>query len=75
MSRFLSEAADFTDVPPPPQTIDDLVRALGIADAPAPQRRSAIRQWLRANTPTPLLAAGLELSGYLPPHGGTRGRP
>jgi hypothetical protein len=47
--------------------VGDLLRYLGVEDAPVEEQRAAVAAWLAVNEPTPLLAASLRAHGLLAP--------
>jgi hypothetical protein len=65
--RFYVQPDEWVDAAEPvrPQTMGDLTRALGVADATQGVRAAAIREWLATNTPTPMMRFCLVEDGYL----------
>ena len=53
---------------PDPQIVfaADLLRDLGLSEAPVDEQRAGIAEWLEANEPDPVLTVGLNRLGLLP---------
>jgi hypothetical protein len=67
LSRFVSQPGDFVpgDTYLSPILVSDLLRRLGLADAPADEQEAAVAEWLDANpVHHQCLAVDLELQGY-----------
>ena len=63
--RFTSKPSDFVPVDQyRPALVTDLLRHLGKDTASPAEQDAAITEWLRTNTPIPLLAYDLADRGY-----------
>jgi hypothetical protein len=64
-SRFTSETGlRPADEPREPVVTSDLLRDLGVTEAPVEEQRASVDAWLTRNEPSPVLLASLRRAGF-----------